>query len=73
MKSQVSFKFEGETSHLYIVALLKANLEGLKYKIEPVNKFTFRIYVGSIKSDVETMRICRLIQSNAVYDFNREL
>ena len=73
MTSQVSFKFEGEHIKQTVVHLLKKRLKGFKYQTEKEGMFIYRIYVASTESKEKTLHICRGIQSNAVYDFNRVL
>lgn len=73
MKSQVSFKFDGQHNKEIIISILKSRLENFKYKIEYEGSHIYRIYVGSSESKEKTMIVCKGIQCYAVYDFNREL
>lgn len=72
MKSQVSFKFDGEHNKPYIIKILK-QLKGMKYLIENINNHVFRIYVGAEETEEKVMKICKGMQSSAVYDYNRIL
>jgi len=73
MNSQVSFKFDGEHNKQPIISILGQRLEGLKYKIETNSNNIYRIYVASMESKEKTLNVCRGIQSNAIFDFNREV
>jgi hypothetical protein len=73
MKSQVSFKFDGEHNKQPVVNILKQRLKGLKYKIETETKNVYRIYVGSSQTTEEVFNICYGIQCFAILDSNRDL
>jgi hypothetical protein len=68
MKSQVSFKYDGNHNTGLIVQILKNKLENLRYKIVPETKFVNRIFVYSSESEEKTLNICKGIQCFAVID-----
>jgi hypothetical protein len=72
MKSQVSFKFDGSFNQEFIVKSLKSKLTKMKYAVTTVGNNVYRIYVTSDDTKQQILRVCRGIQSNAIYD-NKEL
>lgn len=73
MKSQVSFKFDGEHNKKPVISILKSSLKGMRFLIENENKFCFRIYVGALETEEKVLKICRVIQCFSVLDRNRLL
>ena len=73
MKSQVSFKFDGEHNKQGVLNVLNQNLKGLKYKIEKETRNVYRIYVASEEGEDKTFKVCYGIQCFCVRDYNREL
>ena len=73
MKSQVSFKFDGEHNTEFVIKILKNRLKGVKYKIELETRNVYRIYVASIEPKEKTFSVCYGIQCFCVYDFNKKL
>lgn len=73
MKSQVSFKFDGEHNTNLIISILKKRLQSVKYQVEKETRNVFRIYVASTDKKEKTFAVCYGIQCFAVYDFTRTL
>ena len=73
MKSQVSFKFDGSHNKQPIVDLLNNRLPGMKYVIEKLSDYVYRIYVVSTAHEAKTLNICQGIQNFAIYDSTRQL
>ncbi len=73
MKSQVSFKCEGEHTKQQIINILTGKLKGFKYIIENENEFVYRIYIASEETEEKTFNICYNIQSNVVFDYTKEI
>ena len=71
MKSQVSFKFDGEHNKGIVIGILREKLMDFRYKLETEGQNVFRIYVASSESKEKTYEVCYGIQSFVVYDQSR--
>ncbi len=73
MKSQASFKFEGEHNTEGVLLCLRTYLPDVKHLIEKEGQFVFRIYVASSLSARETLEACKRINHSALYDSTRNI